>query len=112
MNPRTGRQVASDDTKRGYVTADGDLVVLEREELAALEPEPSREVELLGFVPADVIDPRWYDRPYYLGPDRYPGAYAALAAALDQRRVAGIARWVMRRQHYVGALDWSAGARC
>ena len=55
VNPRTGRQVASNDTKR------------------------------------------WYDRPYYLGPDRDPGAYAALAAALDQRRVAGIARWVMRQ---------------
>jgi DNA end-binding protein Ku len=104
VNPKTGRQVASDDTKRGYVTDEGDLVVLEKEELAELEPPASRDVELLRFVPVDSVDPRWYDHPYYLGPDGEPGAYAALAAALEKRGVAGIARWVMRKQHYVGAL--------
>src|SRR5688572_19026928 len=109
VNPRTGRKVESADTKRGYVTEDGELVVLEREELAALEPQPSREIELLRFVPADSVDPRWYERPYFLGPDGEPGAYAALAAALEKRGVAGIARWVMRKQHYVGALRLEDG---
>jgi DNA end-binding protein Ku len=109
VNPKTGRQVASDDTKRGYVTEDGALVVLEKDELAALEPPASRDVELLRFVPAGAVDPRWYDHPYYLGPDGEPGAYAALAAALEKRGVAGIARWVMRKQHYVGALVLAEG---
>jgi DNA end-binding protein Ku len=109
VNPRTGRAVASEDTKRGYVTEDGRLVVLEPEELAALEPPASRDIELLRFVPADAIDPRWYDRPYYLGPDGDARAYAALAAVLEKRGVAGIARWVMRKQHYVGALRLEAG---
>jgi DNA end-binding protein Ku len=109
VNPRTGRQVATEDTKRGYVTDDGELVVLERAELDALAPEPARDIELLRFVPLDAVDPRWYDRPYFLGPDGEPGGYAALAAALAQRGVAGIARWVMRGQHYVGALRLEDG---
>ena len=104
VHPRTGRQVASEDTKRGYLTENGDLVVLERDELEELEPEPSREIELLRFVPADALDPRWYERPYWLGPDGSAGPYAALAAALEKRGVVGIARWVMRKKHYVGAL--------
>jgi DNA end-binding protein Ku len=109
VNPRTGRQVATEDTKRGFVTDQGELVVLEAEELQAIEPEASRDIELTRFVPADSVDPRWYDRPYFLGPDGEPGAYAALAAALGKRGVAGIARWVMRGQHYVGALRLEDG---
>jgi DNA end-binding protein Ku len=104
VHPGTGEPVPIAETKRGYVTGGGELVVLERAELDGLAPEPSRDIELLRFVPAAAVDHRWYDRPYYLGPDGEKGAYAALAKALAEHEVVGIARWVMRKKEHVGAL--------
>ena len=46
----------------------------------------------------------WYDRPYFLGPDDSEGDYFALAAALREKEVDGVARWVMRKKEYAGAL--------
>src|SRR5690606_10064761 len=43
-------------------------VVLTPEELEALEPEPSRDIDLCRFVPAARLGDPWYDRPYWLGP--------------------------------------------
>jgi len=79
-------------------------VILSDEELAALDPEPSRDILLTRFVPIDAIDPGWYERPYFLGADGSAGSYAALAAALTEEGRQGIARWVMRNKEYVGAL--------
>src|SRR5690349_13797179 len=81
VDPETGDAVPIAETKRGYLTDSGEMVVLDRDELAKLEPESSREIELLRFVPSAAVDHRWYDRPYYLGPDGDKGAYAALGAA-------------------------------
>src|SRR5688500_11243843 len=97
VHPGTGDEVPIAETRRGYVTESGELVVLDREELDELAPEPSRDIEVLRFVPSGAVDHRWYDRPYYLGPDGDKGAYAALAAALEKHDVVGIARWVMRK---------------
>ena len=104
VNPATGKPVPISQTRRGYVTDGGEIVVLDREELEALAPESSRDIELLRFVPADAVDHRWYDRPYFLGADGDKGAYAALAKALADEQVVGVTRWVMRKKEYVGAL--------
>ncbi|NIX23060.1 MAG: Ku protein, partial [Actinobacteria bacterium] len=54
-------------------------------------------------------DHRWYDRPYYLGPDGSPEPYFALAAALAEEHAEGVARWVMRDKEYAGALRTHEG---
>jgi DNA end-binding protein Ku len=100
----TGRQVPSDEIRKGFATPDGHFVVLTEDELASLEPEASRSIELTHFVDRGVIDPAWYERPYYLGPDGANGRYAALVKALEQVGKEGIAHWVMRNKEYAGAL--------
>jgi DNA end-binding protein Ku len=61
-------------------------------------------------VPANHIDQQWYDRPYYLGPDEANSApYFALAEALARDKREGVARWVMRKKQYVGALRSERG---
>ena len=104
VNPETGEVVAHDDTRRAYVTDEGDVVIFEQDELAALEPEPSREIHVLRTLPPEAIDGRLYDRPYYLGPDESDEAYAALAGALDDGEGEVLVRWVMRKKEYVGVL--------
>lgn len=104
VNPETDDVVAHGDAERAYVTEDHDWVVLDEEDLDAIEPEASREVEILHFLPPKVIDHRWYLRPYYLGPDGDDEKYAALVRALENTGKEGLARWVMRKKEYVGAL--------
>ena len=104
VNPETDEVVPYEQTGRAYVTEAGDRVLLNQSELEALEPEPSRDIEILSFLPLHVIDHRWYDRPYYLGPDEDSAEFFALADALEAMQVEGLARWVMRNKSYVGAL--------
>lgn len=104
VNPATGKVVAYEDVRRAFPTDDGRLVMLDEEELAELEPEASRDIEITRFVDPAVITHQWYDRPYYLGPDDSDADYFALAEALRSRQKEGVARWVMRNKEYVGAL--------
>jgi DNA end-binding protein Ku len=109
-HPETGRTVPSDRVRRGIEVERGRFVLLEDAELAELEPEPSRRIEVVRFVPAAAIDHRWYERPYYLGPDQgQREAYFALAASLEHREQEGVARWTMRKRGYAGALRLHAG---
>jgi DNA end-binding protein Ku len=109
VNPETDEVVPYADIRRAYITESGDRVLLEPSELEALEPEPSRDIEILSFLPQHVIDHRWYNRPYYLGPDEDSAEFFALADALESMQVEGLARWVMRNKSYVGALQLYQG---
>jgi DNA end-binding protein Ku len=104
VNPNTGEVVPYEEIRRGYETKEGEIVLLEKEELEALEPPPSRDIEVLHFVDPGLISHQWYDRPYYLGPDTDPERYFALAESLEQGRMEGFARWTMRKKRYIGAL--------
>lgn len=109
IDPDTGEPVESEEVHKAAPTDDGRLVMLSDQELSAIEPERSRDIEILRFVDPDLIDHRWYERPYYLGPDGDDGTYAALAAALEERGREGVARWVMRNKEYHGALRAADG---
>lgn len=109
VNPQTGEVVPHAEARRAYVGENGDRTILETAELDALKPEPSREIELLAFLPPGKIDHRWYDRPYYLGPDGNGADYFAFAEAMEESALEGFARWVMRGKAYSGALRLHEG---
>lgn len=104
VNPETGKVVEYENVRRAFPTDDGVLVMLDEDELAELEPEGSRDIEITRFVDPEVITHQWYDRPYFLGPDDSAPEYFALAEALRKQKKEGVARWVMRKKEYVGAL--------
>lgn len=109
VNPRTDEVVDYSAVRRGYFTPEGDLVMFNDSDLDSLEPEPSRDIEVLSFLPPSAIDHRWYRRSYYLGPDEDNAKYAALIEALSQTKREGLVRWVMRKKAYVGALRLHEG---
>jgi DNA end-binding protein Ku len=110
VNPQTDEVVPYGDVHRAFLSEDGDLVMLQDEELASLDPEASREIRILQFLPPRLIDHRWYLRPYYLGPDEGGAdAYFALIAALAGSGCEGVAQWVMRKKAYLGALRLHQG---
>jgi DNA end-binding protein Ku len=74
-------------------------VELTDEEIAAAAGTQTRLIDVDHFVPADEIDPVYYDKAYYLGAqDKGRDAYALLHAALDKAGRAGVGRWVFHNR--------------
>ena len=111
VDPETEQPVPSEQTKKAVAVDRGVYVLLTEEEQAALTPKPSRLISVEQVVAAGVVDERWFDRPYYLGPDGDDEGHFALAEALKKREAVGIAQWVLRNKRYVGALHASGGYR-
>lgn len=100
-----GQEVSRDQIVKGYEIRPGDYVLIDEEELAALDPEAAHTIDIEEFVELDQIDPVFFDRAYWLGPDRgAPKPYALLADALASAGKVGIARFVMRSKQYLAAI--------
>jgi DNA end-binding protein Ku len=101
--------VQYEEVRKAYPLTRGRMVAFDEGELEKLKPKESRDIEITRFVNPDEIDPRFYDRAYYLGPDGDAKEYFAAAEALAKKKKEGIARWVMRDRAYVGALKEEDG---
>jgi DNA end-binding protein Ku len=102
---KQNREVAWDEIARGYEITDGKYVVITDDELEALEPKKSRDIDLRRFVPADEIDPLYFERSYYLAPaGETTKAYRLLAETMEKTGRAGIATFVMRGKEYLVAI--------
>src|SRR2546423_14570111 len=84
IEPDSGKEIPSEEIQKGFEVEPGTFVILDEEELAKLEPEASREIEITQFLPPSQIPPEYFDRPYYLGPDGDEAGYFALAEALKK----------------------------
>jgi DNA end-binding protein Ku len=101
----TGKDVNKETMRKAYAIDRNTAVILQPDDLAKLVPPDSRDIHLRRFVPRTAIGDQWFDRPYYLGPDKDDEDYFALAEAIEHQQVFGIVRWVMRKKRYVGALS-------
>ncbi len=99
VHPETARPVPPEAIKKAVAVDRGVYVVLTEEEQAALAPKPSRLISVEQAVAASAIDERWFDRPYYLGPDGDDEGYFALAEALAASAIDE--RW-FDRPYYLG----------
>jgi DNA end-binding protein Ku len=104
VHPETGETIPPEEIHKAFELEAGTFVLIDDEELASLVPEPSRDVDVYGFVPDSTIGPAWYERPYFIAPDGDAPAYFALARALRDTKRMGLVRWVMRNRQYDGAL--------
>ncbi|SMP73602.1 DNA end-binding protein Ku [Desulfonatronum zhilinae] len=109
VDPRTGKTIPKEQIRRGLEVETGDIVVISPEELEALVPVPSRDIEITRFIEHGRVNYQWYDRPYFLGPDGKGEQYQALAEVLAKEQRQGIARWTMRKKRYVGSLHEEDG---
>ncbi|MDP9192093.1 MAG: Ku protein [Acidobacteriota bacterium] len=95
----------ADDIVRGYEIEKGKFIVVTDQELEALEPRKSREIDLQLFVDRQEIDPIYYDRAYFLVPAGGTNkAYRLLAEVMEKKDQAGIATFVMRGKEYLVAI--------
>ena len=100
--PTDDRLVEKDEIAKGYEYAKGQYVLFNDDELKALNPEPTNAVEITEFVPAEQVDPVYYDKAYYIGPDK-AGArpYRLLAKAMQETGRAALARYAARGKNYL-----------
>lgn len=97
--------VPREEMRKGYEFAKDQYVLFTSEELKALEEESTQTVEVTEFVPMAEVDPVYYDRPYYLGPDKGGSkAYWLLAEALKTTGRVALAKYAARGKQYLVML--------
>jgi DNA end-binding protein Ku len=105
-----GAEVPYEDIVKGYEVGPDQYVVIDPEELAALDPKATQTIDIEEFVDLDQIDPIYYEHPYYLVPDkRAEKAYGLLLEAMLRTNKVAIARFVMRTKQYLCALRGTGG---
>src|SRR3954464_630051 len=111
MCSKEDKEVPFDEVVRGYETSPGRYVVLTKDEIQAPARERGKTIDLEDFVPADQVDPLYYDTPYWLGPQKgAEEAYGVLLAALEKTGLVGIGRFVLRTKEQLVALHPADGA--
>jgi DNA end-binding protein Ku len=100
-----GDEVPYEQIVKGYELSPDRYVLIEPEELDALDPEATHTVDIEAFVDLAEIDPIYYDSPYYVAPVKAAEKpYALLVAAMEEQQKVAIARFVMRTKQYLAAL--------
>jgi DNA end-binding protein Ku len=105
VDPSTGDEVAFEDIVKGYELSPDRYVLIEPEELEALDPKATKTIDIEEFVEIADIDPIYYDHSYYLAPA--PGGAKAYRLLLEAMREAGkvaIGRVVIRSKQQLAAL--------
>lgn len=100
-----GEEVPYERIVKGYELPSGDFITVTEEELAALDPEAARTINIVEFVDLVDIDPLYYDNAYYLVPDTTTAKpYKLLATAMESAGKVAIATFVMRSKQYLAAV--------
>jgi DNA end-binding protein Ku len=99
VDSETDDPVARDDQVKGYEIDNGQYVVLEPDEVAAAVPESDKTLKIEAYVPCSQIDTTYFDKPYYLAPDKMgTEAFVLLRDGMKKEKVAAIARTVLFRR--------------
>src|SRR5829696_2090544 len=97
--------VPDNEIVKAYEVKEGELVVLTDEDFAAAKAEGVKSIEISDFVPYDEIDPIYFERTYYLGPqDGGEKVYSLLREAMEDTGLAAIGKYVMRDKQQLGCL--------
>ena len=107
VDAETGEVVPREDIARGYEIAKDQYLIVEDQELDAVQIESTRTIEIDQFVPKSEIDERYVDSPYYLAPDGKVGqdAFAVIRDTIGKLNMVALGRVVLTRREHVIALE-------
>jgi DNA end-binding protein Ku len=87
---------------KGYEFEEDRFVIFKPEELKALEEGASHLIDIVAFIPDDAVDPIYYDKPYFLAPDKRGGKpYNLLKKAMLESGRCALAKWAWKSKQYV-----------
>ncbi|RQR65665.1 Ku protein [Burkholderia sp. Bp9125] len=102
VSKSTGQKVERAAMQKGYEFEKDRFVVFAKDELKALEESPSHIVEILAFVPDRAVDPIYYDKAYFIAPDkRGAKPYNLLQQALRESHRCALASWNNKGKTYI-----------
>jgi DNA end-binding protein Ku len=102
---KDGEVVARSEMVKGYEFAKGRYVTFTDEELKALDQKATNGIEIAEFVPAGSVDPVYFERSYYLGPDKNGAkAFSLLVRAMHETGLLAVAKYAARGKDYLVLL--------
>lgn len=100
-----GEEVPFKEIVKGYEYEKNEYVVLTDEDFEKASPEKTKAIDILDFVNEEEIDSIYFDKPYYLEPDKGAAkSYKLLLEALKNSKKVGIAQYVLRNRERLGAV--------
>jgi DNA end-binding protein Ku len=100
-----GEVVPRSEMVKGFEISKGRYVTFTNEELKALDEKATQGIEIQEFVPAETVDPVYFETTYFLGPDKGgEKPYALLAAAMRATGLSAVARYAARGKDYLVLL--------
>ncbi|MDH6170036.1 DNA end-binding protein Ku [Variovorax boronicumulans] len=100
VNPK--KIVPRSEMVKGYEFDTDRYVIFKPNELKALEEGASHLIDIVAFIPADGVDPIYYDKPYFLAPDKRGGKpYNLLKKAMLESGRCALAKWAWKSKQYV-----------
>jgi DNA end-binding protein Ku len=97
--------VPDDEIVKAFEPKKDKLVVLTDDDFAAAKSEGVKSIEISDFVPYEEIDPIYFERTYFLGPqDGGEKVYALLREAMERTELAALGKYVMRDKQHLGCL--------
>jgi DNA end-binding protein Ku len=99
IDSETDEAVPKEAQTKGFEIENGQYIIIDPDEVAATIPESNKTLEIEAFIPCSDVDDVYFDKPYYLTPDKMGSdAFAALRDGMRKSKVAAIARTVLFRR--------------
>jgi DNA end-binding protein Ku len=99
IDSETEELVEKEHQTKGFEIDNGQYIIIDPDEVAAAIPESNKTLEIEAFIPCSDVDDVYFDKPYYLTPDKMGSdAFAALRDGMRKSKVAAIARTVLFRR--------------
>ncbi|HEY4183928.1 MAG TPA: Ku protein [Polyangia bacterium] len=110
--PLDNEIVPRDQMVKGYEFAKDQYVTFTNDELKSMEEKATQTIDIAQFVPAERIDPVYFDKAYYLGPEKGgEKAYRLLAEVMRETKRVAVARYAARGKQYIVMLRAADGAQ-
>lgn len=105
IDTKSGEEVPWKDIVKGFQYTKGKYVVVTDEDFAAASPEKSKTIDIIQFVKEEEIDPLFYEKPYYVLPDKKANkSYKLLIKALEETETVGLAEFMLRNRMHICAI--------
>ena len=102
ISEKDGQPVERAEMVKGYEFEKDRFVIFQPDELKALQESPSHTIDIVAFIPEKAVDPIFYDKAYFLAPDkRGAKPYNLLLEAMRQSGRCALARWAWKAKQYV-----------
>ena len=100
-----GQEVPYDEIVKGYEVSKGDYIVLDDKDFERANVKATKTIDIISFADIEDVDPIYYEKPYYLEPDKGADkAYAMLREALKKSGKVGITKFVLRNREHLAMV--------